>query len=160
MLTTRRAGILAVIVALLCACGMTIPTDPDGTLERVSGGTLRVGVSVNEPWTSWPSERDEPGGVEPDLIREFAAHLDAQVTWQRGGEERLVGQLAENELDLVIGGLTSDSPWGDRAAITAIYARSVAPDGKEQAHVMATVMGENAFLVELEQFLRHRETTT
>lgn len=154
-----KVAILAVLVTLLCACGLSIPTDPNGTLDRVTGGNLRVGVSWNEPRTSWPPDQDEPTGVEPDLIREFAEHLGAGVTWQRGGEERLMDQLAEEDLDLVIGGLTSDTPWGSEAAITAVYDRSVGPEGKQQAHVMATIMGENAFLVELEQFLRHRETT-
>ncbi|GAA4724957.1 hypothetical protein GCM10023198_57520 [Promicromonospora umidemergens] len=45
---------------------------------------------------------------------------------------------------------------GDRAALTAIYTRFTAADGTDVGHIMATVIGENAFLVELEHFLRRR----
>ena len=39
------AAILAGALALT-ACGTSFPSDPDGTLDRVSGGTLRVGASA------------------------------------------------------------------------------------------------------------------
>ena len=49
----RRIGIIATLGAavLLTGCGVEIPADPEDTLERVRGGTLRVGVSPNPPHT-------------------------------------------------------------------------------------------------------------
>ncbi|MDD9208220.1 transporter substrate-binding domain-containing protein [Georgenia sp. 10Sc9-8] len=157
MVRRAAAGGLALLALVLGACSLTVPTDPGGTLDRVREGRLRVGVSVNEPWTAWPSDAEEPTGIEPDLVREFADHLDAEVTWTRGGEEALMRLLEAEELELVVGGLTATSPWADSASLSAVYTRSTGPHGEELGHVMATVLGENAFLVELEHFLRDQD---
>lgn len=152
---TRRfttAVILAVL--LLAGCSATIPTDPDGTLDRVSGGTLRVGVSPNPPWTDLPDGPDgDPAGTEVALVEQFVESIDAEVEWVPGGEEDLIGRLERSELDLVIGGLTAKSPWSEKAALTYRYLETTGPEGEKQLQVMAAPMGENAFLVELEHFL-------
>ena len=152
---TRHFTAAACIAALtLTGCGATIPTDPDGTLDRVSGGTLRVGVSPNPPWTDLPNGPEaDPSGTEVALVEDFAESLTADVTWVPGGEEDLIGQLERGELDLVIGGLTAKSPWADKAALTYRYAETTGPQGEKELRVMAAPMGENAFLVELEHFL-------
>ena len=152
-----RAGALALVVLLSLACVSCsgFPADPDGTLERVSGGTLRVGVSHAPPATD--IRGSEPAGPEADLVREFAASLDAQVAWTPGGEEFLMEALKQGDLDLVIGGLTDSTPWTDKAALTRPYAESTSPWGETQKHVLAAPMGENAFLVALEEFLSGRE---
>jgi hypothetical protein len=144
------AALAAVLVTLL-GCGLSIPSDPDHTLDRVRGGVLRVGASPSEPWLVWGSER-EPTGVEAELVRRFADSLDARVEWSRGGEEVLINRLERGELDLVVGGLTAKTPWSEKAAITKPYASEETPHGK-QDHVLAAPLGENAFLVELERFL-------
>ena len=143
--------LLGLLLTALAGCGLTIPSDPDHTLQRVRGGILRVGASPSEPWIVWDAER-EPTGIEADLVRRFAATLGARVEWTRGGEEALIGRLERGELDLVVGGLTAKTPWVDKAAITKPYLAVETPEGK-QDHVMAAPLGENAFLVELERFL-------
>ena len=70
-----------------------------------------------------------------------------------GGEEPLIGELEHGRLDLVVGGLTADSPWSDKAAITKPYTEAPDATGKPVGRVMAAPMGENAFLLELEEFL-------
>lgn len=149
-----RAVVALVAVVVASGCGATIPTDPDGTLDRVTGGTLRVGVSPNPPWTELPDGPDgDPTGLEVDLVEDFAATVGAEVSWEPGGEEDLVGRLEDGELDLVVGGLTARSPWADKAALTHRYTVTTDDRGREELHVMAAPMGENAFLVELERFL-------
>lgn len=143
------------LVLVLTGCGLTIPADPDGTLDRVRGGTLRVGVSPNEPWTQL--DAGQPSGIEVELVREFAATLGAQVEWSVGGEEALIADLEQAELDLVIGGLTSKTPWSKQAGITRAFTEVLDEQGEPEKHVMAVPMGENAFLVELEKFLSSRE---
>ncbi len=155
-LRTRMAALLLLVVLALAAASCSaVPADPDHTLDRVSGGTLRVGVSHSPPSTDVGGA--EPAGPETDVARDFAQSLDAEVEWVEGGEEYLMEALKQGDLDLVIGGLTESSPWTDKAALTRPYAESTDRWGKQQKHVLAAPMGENAFLSRLEQFLSERE---
>src|SRR5690625_4807280 len=147
--------LLAMMVGLV-GCSGHFPADPDGTLDRVSGGTLRVGISHQPPWTDTTGEgfsEQDPGGIEVQLVEDYAASINADVEWHAGGEEQLVMLLSESELDIVIGGLTDNSPWESDAALTTAYAESIGVDGSTAKHVMATPMGENAFMTSLESFL-------
>jgi len=154
----RRTIPTLVLLVALTACSATIPSDPDDTLDRVTGGILRVGVSPSPPWTDLPDGPDgEPAGTEVELVEEFASTIDSEVQWAAGGEEELIGQLERGELDLVIGGLTARSPWAEKAALTYRYTETTGPDGAKELHVMAAPMGENAFLVELEGFLLEKD---
>lgn len=144
------------VLGVLGGCGVTVPTDPDGTIERVRGGELRVGVSPHEPWTQ-VGAGGTPTGLEPELVEGFARSLDADVVWTPGGEEELVGDLDRGELDLVVGGFTASTPWTSHAAVTVSYVTVTDPDGKPEGHVMLTPMGENAFLVALERYLLDQE---
>lgn len=162
--TVRRStGALTLTVALAVAatgCSRAFPADPDGTLEQVRSAELRVGVSSAPPWTVLPppdAPDAEPSGTEVDLVTAFADHLGADVTWVVGGEEELIGQLERAELDLVVGGLTAESPWQGKAALTYPYGTTTGPEGKPEKRVMAAPLGENAFLVELERFLLARK---
>lgn len=152
----RRVFLAVVVTAVMGGAGCGLPVDPDGTLERASGGVLRVGMSQHEPWTAL--DGGERSGVEVELIEEFAAVLDAEVEWHDGGEEFLIDELHRGELDLVVGGLTEKSPWVDQAALTRPYVVVTGPEGAPEPHVLAARMGENALLVALERFLLERET--
>lgn len=152
----RSVTVAIVAVASLAGCGISIPADPDGTLDRVTGGELRVGVAESAPWTETEGSGD-PTGTEVDLVEEFAENLDARVEWSEGGEADLVYRLERGELDLVIGGFTDTTPWTSKAAMTQPYAKSTNAEGATAKHVMLTPMGENAFLVRLERFLLEGE---
>jgi polar amino acid transport system substrate-binding protein len=109
---------LAVALALtLAACG--IPRDPEGTLERVDGGVMRVGVTEAPPWVGLGAE--EPDGIEIRLVESLAEELDAEIKWVEGSEQELFGALTERDLDLVVGGLTAETPWSAEAAVTHPY---------------------------------------
>lgn len=217
----RRAQLLLLVAALsTVACG--VPRDPEGTLERVAGGTIRVGFTENEPWTV--SSDGTPQGVEPELVRELARSLDADVEWIHGSAGELFTALEERQLDLAIGGFVQDDPWAEKVAFTHPYAVTrivvAVPPGVpppedlegvsvafepgtaaggllesegavpvpasdlsgvetavatehwrleglglvetgitllEEKHVMATPLGENAWLVRLERFLLDRD---
>lgn len=158
--TAHLRGLTRLIVGLalsvgLVGCSGHYPADPEGSLDRLSGGTLRVGVSHQPPWTDTSGDHTEqdPGGIEADIIRDYAESIDADVEWHTGGEERLIKLMSERELDIVIGGLTSKSPWSSDSAITTSYAESLGVDGKTTKHSMAVQMGENAFMTSLERFL-------
>jgi polar amino acid transport system substrate-binding protein len=145
-------GLLACTAIAMTSCGL--PLDASGTLDRATRGTLRVGMSADEPWTaSTPSGRD---GVEVRLIEEFAADIDASIEWEDGGEETLMHSLDSGELDVVIGGLTTKSPWSDQAALTQPYVATISEDGSVEQHVIAVALGENALLVAVEKFFLSR----
>ncbi|WP_371030543.1 transporter substrate-binding domain-containing protein [Pseudoclavibacter sp. JSM 162008] len=152
----RRAIAAAVAVAtavfVLCGCGMGVPSDPDGTLDRVRGGELRVGVSHNPPLTGI-TEGADPTGVEVELVEGFADELDASITWVDGSEAALVQGLEDGTLDLAIAGFRDDSPYVDEAGSTQPFLETEDAAAGKVSHVMLTPMGENAFLVELETYL-------
>ena len=105
------------LLAILAACGCEdYPRDPEGTLQNIRGGTLRVGVSEAPPWV-W-QEGQEARGVEADLVRELARELDAEIEWVWGNQDDQLAALAEFQLDLVIGGLTQKTPWGKQVGLT------------------------------------------
>lgn len=140
----------------LTSCGMAIPQDPNGTLENVTGGTLRVGVVENAEWVEVPPT-GEPRGIEPALVEEFAESLDAEVEWVPGAEHELVDDIFHGQLDLIIGGFNADTPWIKEAGITRPYTETVDERGKTLKHVMLVPLGENAFLLRLDQFLQAQE---
>jgi polar amino acid transport system substrate-binding protein len=208
------------------SCGCQIPQDTDDSLERVKGGTMRVGVSESDPWVELEAGTSRPsGGAEVELIRHFARDLDARIEWVQGSEEELVDAMKAGSLDLMAAGLTKKSRWkkdvaftrpyvatstvvgvppgstppGDLAGVPvaaelgseaeglleaeteaavravpdlgAVRGRPVAAHDyvlddlglteltelKQDKHVMAVRLGENAFLVRLERFLLNRE---
>lgn len=150
--TLRRAVPAAaalLLTAALSGCGLTIPADPDGTLESAQGSELRVGLSADPGLVD--TDRDTPTGSIPDLVVGFADSIDAEIDWTYGSEETLVGMLERGDLDLVAGGFTSDTPWIDKAGVTRGYPQIDGADGREI--VMLVPLGENAFLSALERHL-------
>lgn len=140
------------LVLGLSACSADLPKDPDGTLDRITDGVVVVGITENPPHTQI-SDDGGFAGSEVDIVTAWADGLDAEIEWVPGAEAVLMEQLKQGDLDVVIGGLTSNTPWSTHAALTRPYAETVRPDGKETDLVLAARMGENALLVNLEQFL-------
>src|SRR5438309_2745378 len=99
---------------LLAACGL--PRDPQSTSRRIAAThELRVGVTDNGEWAD--AQPAEPRGIEPDLVRQFAARIGAHVLWTRGSETTLVHALKQNELDLAIGGFDKKTVWKSTAGV-------------------------------------------
>jgi polar amino acid transport system substrate-binding protein len=106
------------LFAVAAGCGF--PVDPEDTLENASGGTLRVGVIENDPWVVLEPGK-EPQGVEPELVRQFAESIDAEIVWTEGSADELAPVISGFQLDLLIGGLTADFPHPDDVAMTRPY---------------------------------------
>lgn len=142
-------GVPVLLLALCMAgCGLTIPTDPQGTLDRVRGGELRAGASASGSLVT--VDGSEVSGTLAELVEGFAESLDARVTWTVGSEEDLVDGLESGSLDLAIGGMTEATPWTDRVAVTRAF------DSIPGAHapvVMLLPLGENALQAALEGYL-------
>jgi polar amino acid transport system substrate-binding protein len=70
-----------------------------------------------------------PAAWEVSLIRGFAAEVGAQIEWIPGPEAELMDALKEHQLDLVIGGLTQSTPWGEHVALTSPYRTTIVAVG-------------------------------
>lgn len=114
----RWVAVAAVAALGLGAC--QFPADTDGTLDRVRGGTLRVGVTPADPFVIL-ADGSEPQGVEVELVKRFARRLGARIEWVPGSESELMGALHGRQLDVVIAGLTRRSPWQAEVALTRPY---------------------------------------
>ncbi|WP_350000955.1 transporter substrate-binding domain-containing protein [Pseudarthrobacter sp. WHRI 8279] len=153
------AGLLLAVLMVLSGCGSSFPADPEGTLENVRGGTLRVGASMNGDWVrinasgSGGLSSNDVQGTEAELVKDFAARLGAEVEWVAGTEQVLADELKHGGLDLVIGGLDDKTPWVTHAGTTRPYAESRDGRGSLHKHVMLVPLGENAFLLELDKYL-------
>lgn len=143
-------GVAAVLTLLLCSCGMTIPADPRGTLQRITeSGELRAGASPAGSAVTVDGGRVSGSMVE--LVESFAREHGAEVEWTVGSEELLVEGLETGILDLAIGGMTDRTPWVERASVTRGYTGISGDDGRTT--VVLLPLGENGLQAELEAFL-------
>lgn len=117
----RPVAAALLLAAASALAGCSLPRDPEGTLDRVRGGTLHVGVTEAPPFVVRHGERTEPGGVEAALVRGFADSLSAAVAWHWGPADGHLEALERFELDLVAGGLTAATPWKARVGLTRPY---------------------------------------
>ena len=131
----------------LTACDL--PRDPEGTLERIEGSALRVGITDSPPWTIVTD--GDPAGVEAELLKHLARDLDAEIEWVEGSQSEILEEIEEGHLDVAVGGFTADDPWAKKVTFIQPYFTL-----GEDAHVMAVPHGENAWIVRLERFLRSR----
>lgn len=149
----RRRGRLVVAATMTAAIAMTsgcgIPRDPEGTLDRITGGVLRVGVSPAPGLVQ--ATGGEPGGPLADLVVAFADVRDAEVDWRVDSEEDLVDDLEAGELDLAIGGMTAATPWAERVSVTRGYPGIAGSGGADVAILLP--LGENALQSAIERFL-------
>ena len=75
----------------LPGCGF--PGYPMGTLDRVRGGEMRVGMVVNPPWTG-----GGPSGVEVELVEDFARELESETVYVRGTTPELLEATKQGEV--------------------------------------------------------------
>jgi polar amino acid transport system substrate-binding protein len=152
----RACVLVPVLLVAVLAAGCdpvieSVPRDPDATLRRIQDThTLSVGVISEPPWTRC-STGEPARGLEVRIVSRFADSLDAAPEWQCMSEAQAFAALEHQGLDLVIGGLTADSPRSKKAGFTRPYYR--AGEEAKSHHVMAAQRGENRFIVTLERFL-------
>lgn len=155
--TSGATALIVLITLLLSGCGLQIPTDPDGTLDRVQGGEITIGVAHNPPRVdasgTSADNAQAPTGIEPELAADFANSLDAEVTWVVDSEADIVKGLKAGTIDLAIAGFTDDTPWSAEAGMTRACLEGTDEFGSEAKYVFLVPLGENAFLTELETYI-------
>lgn len=138
---------------LLALAGCTdYPRDPERTTERVESGVMRVGVVHDPPFVRLRGA-GAPRGAEVEFARALARSLDARVAWVAGGHDALLVDLEEYRLDLVLGGLSADTPWKERVALIRPFKARDAR-GRLVPRVLAVPPGENRWQLRVERFSR------
>lgn len=120
MKSRRLLYVLTLILSLMLVAGCnSLPRDPVGTLKRVQGGRLRVGLVESPPWVV--CNGSEPSGAEVALVRQLAQELNTTPEWHWGGEQQQMEALEHYELDLVVAGLDTETPWKKSVGLTSPY---------------------------------------
>jgi polar amino acid transport system substrate-binding protein len=151
-----EAGAVLLVTFVLGNCGV-VPRDSAGSLDRVRGGELRVGVVDHPPWVR--VDDDQITGVERDLLERWAQQLNTTVVWRPGAEADLVEALRRRDIDVLAAGLVSDSPYRSQIAFTQPYLEYADAYGSTKAHVLAVMPGESALLLSLDRFLASEDKT-
>jgi polar amino acid transport system substrate-binding protein len=107
------------LAVCLAAGGCEFPRDVEGTLDRVEGGTMRVGVVHRPPWIDLSGSA--PTGVEVELVERFADEIGTEIEYFEGTESELAEAMRGFQIDLLIGGLTRASDLRRDVALTAPY---------------------------------------
>jgi len=104
----NRTFLLATV--LLAAGCDAIPSDPDGTLERVrEQRSFRVGLIASH---------SAPPDAAADLLRRLSRATSAKAMLERGPAEALLTRLEEGDLDLVLGEFAEKSPWAAQVTLS------------------------------------------
>jgi polar amino acid transport system substrate-binding protein len=108
---------------------------------------MRVGVTEHRPWTTTPTGGGG-GGIEGALVAEVAKDLGARIEWVRAPESRLLRALELGELDVVIAGLTDESPWKDRVAFTQpMYTDTIVIGSPERTTPLRDIRNQTVFVL-------------
>lgn len=102
-----RASLLAAALSI-AACD-SMPSDPDGTLERIRReGVFKVGLIESH--------------AAPDsghaLLGRLSRATGARPAVERGSAESLLTKLEEGSLDLVLGEFAEKSPWAAKVTLS------------------------------------------
>jgi len=141
---------VAVAALLFTGCGVVVPTDPDGTLDRVES-SREVRVGATPAGDSLTIEGTEVSGPLADLVEGFADAHGARVEWTVASEETLVDRLEAGEIDMAVGGMTDATPWSERVSVSRGFTHI---DGSEGTPLVVLVpLGENALQSAIERYL-------
>jgi len=137
---------LALCAALTLTACDRLPRDPDGTLDRVrSERRFRVGLIA---------AGDAPAGLERErlFLARVAEATGARPLIETGASEPLLLDLEDGGLDLVIGPLSSESPWLERVAL--LEPLGPAPGPHKAVVTPIARNGENRWIMLLEAQVR------
>lgn len=155
LLTTLPLLLMLAVASVGCA---RYPQDPQHTTTRVKDGVLRVGVVHDPPFVQLHAEQAgplhvEPEGSETELVRALARAMDARVIWFGGSPDSMLEDLEHYRLEMVVGGLSRESPWRRRVTLAREY-HACGAQGLRLPRVMALPPGENAWQLRVERFVR------
>lgn len=134
---TPRLSFAPVLILFLLG-GCWLPRDPEGTADRVEGGTLDVGLLDDR-------DLDPPDAT---ALAAIAAEFSARPRLRHGDPHQLLAALERGDLDLLIGGIPASTPFADHAGLSAPFGE-VRIGTRTEDRVLAVRKGENRFLLRI-----------
>ena len=124
-----KRAIITLFAAVLALSGLGLPTatsaeaSSDSTVlaRVVSSGTLRVGMSGNQPPLNFKGKDGTMMGLEVDLATALAALMNAKLEIVQKPFGELLGALQKGEVDLVISGMTITAERNMKVAFVGPY---------------------------------------
>jgi len=124
-----KRAIVILFAAVLALSGLGLPTaasaesSPDSpVLARiVSSGTLRVGMSGNQPPLNFKGKDGTMMGLEVDLATALALLMEAKLEIVQKPFGELLGALQKGEVDLVMSGMTITAERNLKVAFVGPY---------------------------------------
>ena len=92
-----------------------------GLSRILAGGTLRVGMSGNQPPLNFVSKEGQTIGLEVDLARALAGLMGVELEVVRKPFAELLAALAAGQVDVVLSGMTATPERSTRAAFVGPY---------------------------------------
>jgi hypothetical protein len=130
----------------MAGCGR-IPADPDKSFDRAAERGIIAGYTVNPPWVIYDS--GAVSGIEVEILKSFTNEYNFHLVWVSGSEQKLMKMLENKEIQFIIGGFTSETPWKKKKAG---FTRPYFENDKEK-HIIAVQQGENKLLFHFEKRL-------
>ena len=123
------------LLALIASAGCgDIPKDQARTLDRVRAeGRLKVGLAG--------ADGRPPTAPEQSLLTRVASRTGARAEIEHGSLERLLTELEEGELDLVLGEVEKKSPWSKR--VTLVKPALATTQAKPAPELQLTAIARN-----------------
>jgi ABC-type amino acid transport substrate-binding protein len=126
---SMRRSLVTLIAAVFALCGLVSPTtalaessSDSPVLSRiVSSGTLRVGMSGNQPPLNFNAKDGTMMGIEVDLARAIAGLMGAKLTIVQKPFGELLDALQKGEVDLVMSGMTITAERNLKVAFVGPY---------------------------------------
>ncbi len=118
-----RRGILTLLTGLLVALPFTASaSEQSPVLARIAeSGTLRVGMSTDQPPFNFDNRDGKTIGMDVDLAGLLSVALDVELEIVDMPFGELLTALEAGKVDLVISGMTATLPRNMRAAFVAPY---------------------------------------
>ena len=124
-----KRTIITLFATVLALSGLGLPTDASAeassdspVLARVvSSGTLRVGMSGNQPPLNFKGKDGTLMGLEVDLAGAIAALMNAKLEIVQKPFGELLGALQKGEVDLVMSGMTITAERNMKVAFVGPY---------------------------------------
>jgi ABC-type amino acid transport substrate-binding protein len=122
-----KRSIALLIAAVLALAGLGLPTAASASsdspvLSRIVGsGTLRVGMSGNQPPLNFKAKDGTPMGLEVDLATAIAMLMEVKLEIVQKPFGELLGALQKGEVDLVMSGMTITAERNLKVAFVGPY---------------------------------------